>query len=364
MEKLPVVYFCENLKREAFKEQLIGDHCNISIESWIKCLKNKCTTNDSGNAEYNILRFKMLNQILKIIEEQLKIYAPCLLIGIEVLCEMILQYNMKLEDGWLEKHTIKCVINDLLESLKYELIRENSIPALVKKLNEEAYNYGILDPSIVVDCNIWMKQILGMNNYRGHVIPDECDDHLFDTYALSTAERMVQKNKKKFDRQFLDLFESARRDNLVGSLISIPMTIEMFNESKESYEYTCTFTSWSKKVIANACLHLIETFQMALTETAWSDVLVAKFIDPDKYGDVSFLKWHETMFNLQNPPALLHLLYKDEPEEEREVKHKIDFQNYIDEEKLRYATYQIERIEGEFAKLCDADGKIITLQKC
>lgn len=97
--------------------------------------------------------------------------------------------------------------------------------------------------------------------------------------------------------------------------------------------------------------------------TDWADIIVAKFMNPDEYEDISFPEWHGAMYNLLNPQKLWKFLYKDVPEEEREEHHSFERRYFIIEEYKKYATYQIERIEGEFAKLCDDSGKICKLKK-
>lgn len=368
MENLWLKSFCENLKREAFKEKLLGSHCIMSIDTWIESIKDnllQCTTEHKEHpayGEFYMMVFKMFSQIFDIMEEKRRIYAGYMLIGIYDVCHTIMQFKGDLEDGWTEKHTCDRVIDDLLQSCKYKLNRESSIPGLVNQLKEEACYHGIYDLSIVVDRKNWETQILTLERYRNYAYPDEGDDHLIEAFALSEAEKVARK-EKRFNKQFFDLLHAARYDRLVGPLISIPKLVDVFNNAIESRVYTHTFTPWTTKIIDYACNLLIETFQMALMETDWSDVLVAKFMDPDEYEHVSFVKWHETMFTLLNPPALLHLLYKDVPEEEREEKHKMECQKFIDDENARYATYQIEHIEGEFAKLCDDNGKIVKLTK-
>lgn len=371
MESTLLSSFCMKLKREAFKEKLLANHCVMTIDKWIDCVNeqveaynNKIIADlDEKIDNHRIMRLKIFNQIHDIFKTQRRrILLDYTVIGIDALCKIIMNYAKNLEDGWAEKYTCENVIHILVESLKFTIIRDISIPALVTGIEMKARNQGIFDPSIVIDCENWLNKIRTVVEYRSTAYPDEGNDYLIDAYALSDDERTVL-NRKVFNIQFMDFLRDVRNDYIVGPLISFPKLIEIFNDTGSSKAYTCGFIPWSKEIIIYAYNLLIETFKIALMETNWSDILLAKFMDPDEYSDVCFRKWHETMFDILNPSILLHVLYPDVLEEEREEKHETERTKFIEDEEMRYMNYEIERIHGEFAKLSDQNGQIIKLKK-
>lgn len=368
MENTLLSSFVQKLKREAFKEKLLGRDCVMSIGKWIECIYEQeclCTANhgcDSADIERNSMQSKMLKQILDIMAKKRKNYLNSHLVGIEKLCDFIMQSNIELEDGWTEQNTCDRVINNLLQSLKYTIIRLRSLPALIAQLEVCAFNQQIFDVSIVVDCDNWENKILTVDRYRNFIYPNEGDDYLIERYELS-AQEIYARKQKRFNRQFVNFLRDVRNDQLVGPLISLPKLVQVFKETSTSPAYTCDFTPWSTDIIDYACALLIETFEIAIMETDWNDVLLAKFMYPDDYDNVSFEDWHDTMFNIINPPSLLHLLYKDVPENEREQEHARQCEEFIARERDRFQSYEIERIEGAFAKLSDSRGKIIKLKK-
>lgn len=303
----------------------------------------------------------MLNQIISICEYQRQCsrYDP---IGIEDLCKILMEFDGNLADGFSVQSVCDGVIDHVIRSLKYMLIRESTVPTLINRMKIFMINDGIYDPSVVVDCDTWQNQIFTTLKYRDFAYPHESDEHLMDTYALTQDERNTR-NRKRIDKQFLDFLSDVRRDHLVGPLVSISKLIEAFNETKTCKAYICDFVPWSINIIDHLCGLLTETFSMALMETDWGDVILAKFMDADEYEHAQFRTWHETRFNLMHPPSQWHLQYKNIQKEHWEDYHRSERIKYVIEEDEKYATYQIERISGEFAKMCDDSGKICKLIK-
>lgn len=110
MENMLLTSFGQKLKREAFKEKLLGKDCVMSIGKWIECIYEKerfCAADhgcDSADVERNSMQSKMLKQILGIVAEKRKIYLNSRLVGIEQLSDFIMQSNVQLVEGWTEKN--------------------------------------------------------------------------------------------------------------------------------------------------------------------------------------------------------------------------------------------------------------------
>lgn len=161
MANILLTSFCQKLKREAFKEKIIGNHCILPTCRWIDSIKNSVKSNtttitsdgsDSLRTQFQIMWFKIMNQIVDImVKEQNRIYPGIAMIGIEELCRIFMQYEFNLEDGWAEKHTCDRAIDNLVQTFKNTLIRESSIPSLIDQLRKSAYDRNLFDESIVID---------------------------------------------------------------------------------------------------------------------------------------------------------------------------------------------------------------------